>query len=231
MGFNDVLMNTLVSLSEDNMLSSWSVFQEKNGQISVKIRFEATKESANHDIVAQYRKKPPQQVRRDRERTEAWRARSSRLGQAPQSDKPAQSSLPPGDVPAQHVGIQTRSKVKAANVHTSTPEICRSESTPTIPTMDMTVEPLITENVACDSSVLCPDTVLSDIDSDSSSTRSNEEHDMDEVCDGVASHHEYTRNDSSAPENPPPWWNKMVEEMNTDIQSMSARLCATPSPD
>ena len=83
--------------------------------------------------------------------TEAWRARSSRLGQEQHIDKPAQSSLPPGDVPAQHIGIQTRSKVKAANVHTSTPEIRRSESTPTVPTMDLTVEPLLTENVNSDS--------------------------------------------------------------------------------
>ena len=51
----------------------------------------------------------------------------------------------------------TRSKVKAAKVLTSTPEICRSESTPTIPTMDMTVEPLITENVIrlCYALILC----------------------------------------------------------------------------
>ena len=52
MGLNDVL-NTLVSLAEDNVLSSWSVFQEQNGQISVKIRFEATKESAHRRVKGQ----------------------------------------------------------------------------------------------------------------------------------------------------------------------------------
>ena len=121
--------------------------------------------------------------------------------------------------------------MKATNVHTSTPEICRSEPTPTIPTMDLTVEPLIAENVTCDLSVLCPEAVLSDIESDSSSTRSHQARDTDEVCNGASSHHDHSRNDINAPEQPPPWWNKMVEEMNMDIQSMSDKLCATANPD
>ena len=97
MALNDVLINTLMSLSEDNLLSSWSVFQEKNGQIYVKIRFDTAKDAPNHDVVGHYRRKPAQQVRRDRERTMAWRASSCKpvvSDQAIHSDKPAQKSLP-----------------------------------------------------------------------------------------------------------------------------------------
>ena len=36
MGLNKVLEMTLASLSDENIVLSWSVFQEKNGQISVK---------------------------------------------------------------------------------------------------------------------------------------------------------------------------------------------------
>ena len=64
---------------------------EKNGQLSVKIRFEATNESANHDIViaentlhqvrrgSRRRDRGVENEPRRGERTEAWRAMSSSL--------------------------------------------------------------------------------------------------------------------------------------------------------
>ena len=123
----------------------------------------------------------------------------------------------------QHDGIQTRSKAKIANVQMSTPEICRTESTPTLTTMDVTVEPL-TENVTCDSSLLCQDDVVSDIDSDATSNSNDPSDGINEV-DVVVS----PRQDHNLviPESPPPWWNRMVRDMNSEIKSM----CATPNPD
>ena len=114
----------------------------ETGQISMQLRFEVTKESANHDIVAHYRKKPSQ-VRHDRERTEAWRARSNRLGQEPHNDKPL--TLPafrPGVKWRQPMYIRLLPIYVGRNQH----QLCQ--------TMDLTVEPLIMENVTCDSSVL-----------------------------------------------------------------------------
>ena len=50
-----MLEMTLASLSDENDLISWSVFQEKSGQISVRIRFEAANDAVNHN--ADYHKK------------------------------------------------------------------------------------------------------------------------------------------------------------------------------
>ena len=57
MGLNKVLEMTLASLSDENMLLSWSVFQEKSGQISVKILFEAANDAVNHIDDAHYHRK------------------------------------------------------------------------------------------------------------------------------------------------------------------------------
>ena len=94
MGLNEI---TLVSLSEDNLLSSWRVFQEKTGQISVTIRFDTVKDASNHYVVGHYRRKPAQQVWCDIEQIAAWRARSCKPVVSDQeiySDKLALKSLP-----------------------------------------------------------------------------------------------------------------------------------------
>ena len=69
MGLNKVLEITLASLSEENDLLSWSVFQEKSGQISVKIRFVGANDAVNYSsrgLELYYHRKTPSQVQRDR---------------------------------------------------------------------------------------------------------------------------------------------------------------------
>lgn len=138
MGLHDLLGNTLSSLSEDKMLLSWSVFPEKDGHISVKIRFGPTDDSVNRDTEAHFKRKPLRQVQRDRERSRAWRAQSVTNKQTSINKKQQQQSIPrseekstsPGHVSAETFGAQTRSRVKTTT-KMNTPEIARYDPTPT----------------------------------------------------------------------------------------------------
>ena len=86
----------------------------------VKIRFEAANDAVNHRADALYRRKKPSQVQRDHERTQAWRAKTRNIHgkqtQLTQTDISVQTPTPPGDVPAQHAGILTRSKAKVVQL-------------------------------------------------------------------------------------------------------------------
>ena len=212
---------TLASLSAENNLLSWSVFQEKSGQISVKIRFEAANDAVNHSADTHYHRKTPSQVQRDRERTAAWRAKTRNQTQLTQTDISA--PIPPGDVPAQHAGILTRSKAKI--VQLDTPEIQKGESTPVSPEIhaDFTLESLANDNGDVTPS-LSQDTVISDIETDDKSTCLSTDEEIDDKVDNPSDH-------VLSDDNQPPWWNKMMEDMSTEIRDMSAKLCVTPKPD
>ena len=85
--------------------------------------------------------------------------------------------------------------------------------------------------MTCDSSLLCQDIVSSDIDSDST-TNSNDPSDaINEVDVVVSPRQDHNLNEIVMPESPPPWWNRMVHDMNNEIKTMSAKLCDTPNPD
>ena len=227
MGLSKVLEMTLASLSDENDLISWSVFQEKSGQISVRIRFEAANDAVNHSADAYYHRKTPSQVKRDRERTEAWRAKTRKEPQLTQTDISAPT--PPGDVPAQHAGILTRSKAKI--VQLDTPEIQRGESTPASPEIhaDLTLESLANDDGDV-TPLLSQDTVISDIETDDKSTCLSSDEEIDDKVDNP-SDHALSDDDAGIPDDQPPWWNKMMEDMSAEIRDMSAKLCVTPKPD
>ena len=124
MGLNGILANALESLSMDNNLVSWNIFNEKSGHISVKIRFRSVSDSFSHDEETHYRKKPWRQVQRDREHGQAWRAAKHSdnkqagpvTGKTVGADKPAdhisRSGNSPGIVSSIDRHIVTRSMTR-----------------------------------------------------------------------------------------------------------------------
>ena len=129
MGLSNLLENVMSSLSEDNQLLSWSIYQETNGQIALKIRYQPTTEAVNRDMNAHYKKKPVKQVQRDRERNNAWRARQQAKTNTQQRADPVtlEKSTPPGDVSAVVTRAQTRSMEMSTRC--DTPEVHRSDTT------------------------------------------------------------------------------------------------------
>ena len=163
------------------------------------------------------------QVKRDRERTEAWRAKTRKEPQLTQTDISAPT--PPGDVPAQHAGILTKI------VQLDTPEIQRGESTPASPEIhaDLTLESLANDDGDV-TPLLSQDTVISDIETDDKSTCLSSDEEIDDKVDNP-SDHALSDDDAGIPDDQPPWWNKMMEDMSAEIRDMSAKLCVTPKPD
>ena len=63
--------NALRSLSDENSLTSWSIYNENSGYISVKIRFKLATGAENHGAGLQYKRKSIKQANRDHERSKA----------------------------------------------------------------------------------------------------------------------------------------------------------------
>ena len=120
MGLHNILDSALSSISEENTLVSWSICHDKNGDISVRIRYKAAKETSNHDEQVHYRKKSARQVLRDQDRGRAWKANQRVINAQQHSECDAvsvrQTTPPPapGAISADVVPdqIQTRSRVK-----------------------------------------------------------------------------------------------------------------------
>ena len=71
-----VVESLLEAASKDNPLSSWCIFQEKNGNIVVKLRFDSSPCSVNRDQHStSYKRKSARQVQRDSARSAAWKTR------------------------------------------------------------------------------------------------------------------------------------------------------------
>lgn len=109
MGINKVLENTLDSLCEEYNLRYWSIFHEKNGCISLRIKFDVGHDAVKRDNVA-FRRKSPSQVARDKRRSEQWRENRHPV---PSRQSPSHADMvaapvisPPGD------GVITRSRSK-----------------------------------------------------------------------------------------------------------------------
>ena len=138
---------------------------------------------------------------------------------------------PPGDVPAQHAGIMTRSKAKV--VQLDTPEIQRGDVTQGSPAIDLdiTAVTLADVNAVCDvASLISEDTVISGTSADDTSTCLSTHEEVDDgVCD--SSDDVMSDDETAIPDNPPPWWNRMVEDMSAEISDMTAKLCVIPKPD
>jgi len=150
MGLCDVLGNVITTLSQDNTLLSWSVYHEKNGQISVKIRFEPVDESPKRDKEdIHYKRKSTRQVQRDHARTLAWQ-KKCRVESIDVVDSPGIMSSP-------EIGVTTRNKARLRNM--DQPEVPRCESTAIsedIVLLDPEATPFSLDQSRQDISVLLP---------------------------------------------------------------------------
>ena len=99
-----VVESLLEATSKDNPLSSWCIFQEKNGNIVVKLRFDSSPCSVNRDQHStSYKRKSARQVQRDSARSAAWKTRKPVANAASVSPcHPTTDSLrvSTGDIPA-----------------------------------------------------------------------------------------------------------------------------------
>ena len=120
----------------------------------------------------------------------------------------------------------TRSKAKV--VQLDTPEIQRGDLTQASPAIDLdiTAVTLADDNALCDvASLISEDTVhvISGTSADDTSTCLSTQEEVDDgVCD--SSDDVMSDDETSIPDNQPPWWNRMMEDM-------SAKLCVIPKPD
>ena len=149
MGLCDVLGNVVSSLSEDNLLLSWTVYYEQNGQISLKVRFQADKNAVSRDHEdVHYKRKSTRQVQRDRDRSHAWH--KQRLDGT--SDQKAPAPVTPGASSSPVAGIQTRSKTKSFQL--DTPELTRGSSTPEASNLNPGAVPFSQMDTPCSDSLL-----------------------------------------------------------------------------
>ena len=96
MGLCDVLGNVMTTLAEENSLLSWTVYYEKNGQISLKVRYQSSQKSANRDQEdVHYRKTSTRQQQRDHERSRAWHKQKQAVN-VDQHCEQTEESKPPG---------------------------------------------------------------------------------------------------------------------------------------
>ena len=105
MALPKILENMLETAARETPLESWCIFQEKNGTIVLRL-------SANHDE-RRYKRKSSAQVRRDKERSAAWRnERSTPTHNAetvPQCSGGVSVGANAGD--SQTFGVRTRSQM------------------------------------------------------------------------------------------------------------------------
>ena len=74
MAVHKLLENVLASLSTDHTLSSWTIFKENNGFVSLKIRYKEGTGALNCVTEDHFRRKSQRQVMRDRHRSQQWKA-------------------------------------------------------------------------------------------------------------------------------------------------------------
>ena len=168
MDMHKLLEKVIESLSSENSLSSWTVYQENNGYISLKIRYLEGSCETNHNNSGHFRRKSQRQVNRDRVRQEQWRA--SRQPVTAAQHHPDQSDITVSDTPhapsitmitdigciniETHQDIEsvspavTRSITRAVLVTLDTPETMRHDDTGDSPTMDISTSSLDINHVS-----------------------------------------------------------------------------------
>ena len=67
-GIPFVLENMIDAVFKSHDLRTWSIFKEDNGEISLRLKFNSKGECQNTLQNVSYRRKPPTQVNRDRQR-------------------------------------------------------------------------------------------------------------------------------------------------------------------
>ena len=146
MGLNEILGNALRSLSDENSLTSWSIYNENSGY-TVKIRFKLAAGAENLGAGLQYKRKSIKQANRDHERSKAWRATRQADGS---DDHPGEVDkltvvpklTPPVDASAPHSTMRTRSMARTSCM--DTPEMTRSHEPTLCPDItNITVDSVI----------------------------------------------------------------------------------------
>ena len=131
MGLNKILENMLTKFGEEYSLRSWSIFDEENGCVSVRIKFDANRSSVKREAIG-YKRKPQSQLRRDKNRSEQWRHKqpSPQAGTDRQQPQHAESSRqvdkssePADGESTKRSGMVTRNQAKQP---VDTPETPRS---------------------------------------------------------------------------------------------------------
>ena len=149
---NKLLGNVIASLSSENVLSSWSVYKENNGCISLKIRYTESSCETNHNSNSHFRKKSQRQVNRDRARQQQWKASRHTVAEEihPDQSETDQSVIPEtqsvsdlGCTIRQDIAnvspVVTRSMARAASQTLNTPETIRHHDMSDSPTLDITM--------------------------------------------------------------------------------------------
>ena len=132
------------------MLRSWSIYQEQNGCVSVKIKFDVSADAVKHDNTT-HKRKSASQVARDRRRSDQWKSEQSPLKQHPGprrhmeiggSVTPTKSRDKSTIVCDGHdSGMMTRSKTKS---HEYTTEVIRCDDISDCVDISHTLTPLLT---------------------------------------------------------------------------------------
>ena len=140
MGLPKVLEDMVSVLSDNNTLHSWSIFQEKNGFVNIKLKF-SQEIPVNHDqpTAISYKKKTSKQVQRDYERSKAWKASKGSYITSCANEHPLQTATTQSD----SSGVQTSAMSKAQSefARTTEPDLALNPDadiflmpTPTLPT-------------------------------------------------------------------------------------------------
>ena len=151
MGLPDILQNLLTVVSGSHILKNWSIYPEKDGSTTFKIRFNgAIGESVNHTSEnIHFKRKSINQVRRDSQRSSVWRAKQQcEPAQHPGESRNIRSSS--NDPP----GVVTRSMSQAAPIET-----LRTDSIHSSPNYGIHISPLVTD-LNLDAPPFTPDELL-----------------------------------------------------------------------
>jgi hypothetical protein len=131
-----VLENIMSTVSEENVLLSWNIFQGQEGIINFKLRFQNGQDSANHVRPVSYKRKTAKEVQRHLDRRRLWRNSSNHQAMQATADptidgltssstpKTAFDSVLASQCDTQTnacIGVRTRSMTKIQ------PEIMRSD--------------------------------------------------------------------------------------------------------
>ena len=234
------LLDVLVDV---NTLQSWNIFEEKNGQVVVKLRFDSGHYSPPSKGPVAFKRKAPSQVKRDGDRLAAYKQNQTKTAAADHDD-PAHLSTPT------HVDINVNKHMKAESrlqdvirrpepsteskhemlkvndpvgVKTRSQGKRKPDDTPELLRCEIASETVST-SVLDPIEPLCFDTndasILSvDATQELSTidTDSELEPDKQGTADVDNSDYEHA---SVPPDFPPVWWETMMTDMRRDISSM-----------
>jgi hypothetical protein len=136
-----VLQDILTTVQENNSLKSWNIFQDRNGMINIKLKYEGHTESFNHDQPVCYRKKTSKQTQRDYIRTRTWQAKRLAVQTPENMDTQTNFEDPVEPVPADGDSILDISNISESSLNPDAPSFMPMHSNiETDPNVQDTVE-------------------------------------------------------------------------------------------